>query len=267
MFIFREKNKLLFILLLLGFHDQLLANSSARCDHLTATGNSEYPPFLWRKNLETNHLLGTNSLIMKEISQRLGKPIRLKHTGPWSRAQREVNSGRIDLMAGGFYTKQRSQHMDYIKPAFLETQSVVWTNTQKPFNYQNEHSLKGKLGATVINNSFGQTFDQFALKHLNIATVASIEQAFKMLLNQRVDYVLYEESPGEAYIQQIWNYFPFQVQQPAISSEGLYLAFSRNSPCNNPALRNRLTDIMKSLTQEGFFEQIKLKGSAQWLLK
>ena len=264
---FREKNKLLLLFVIAGFHSLLGAAPAQQCDQLSATGNSEYPPFLWRKNVETSDLQGTNSLILKEISQRLGKKIELKHTGPWSRAQREVKSGRIDLMAGVFYTHQRRKYMDYIAPAFLETQSVVWTNNSAPFLYQNKHSLKGKRGATVINNSFGQVFDSFASNQLNITTVASIEQAFKMLLGQRVDYVLYEELPGEAYIQQIWQYFPFQMQKPAISSEGLYLAFSRNSPCNTKKLRNRLASIMKNLTEEGFFERIKLQGKAQWLLK
>jgi len=261
------KNKRVLALTLIGLHSQLEAAQIDRCDELTATGNSEYPPFLWRKNIETNQLLGTNSLIINEISQRLGKSIELKHTGPWSRAQREVKSGRIDLMAGVFYTTQRSQFMDYIEPAFLETQSVVWTNNLDSFDYQNENSLKGKLGATVINNSFGQRFDRFAKNHLEITTVASIGQAFRMLLGHRVDYVLYEEEPGEAYIQEIWNFFPFQVQQPAVSREHLYLAFSRNSPCNTKDLRESLAGIMKELSGEGFFSAVKQKGSAQWLLK
>ncbi|WP_116371557.1 transporter substrate-binding domain-containing protein [Marinomonas sp. MED121] len=263
----KEIYKYLFFFTMIGFHGFVSADIGASCDRLTATGNSEYPPFLWRKNTDSDQLMGINQLIINEISQRLGKPIELKHTGPWSRAQREVFSGRIDLMAGVFYTKQRSLKMDYIQPAFLETQSVVWTNTLAPFNYDNRYSLEGKLGATVINNSFGQKFDQYAASNLQIATVASIEQAFKMLLNQRVDYVLYEEAPGNAYIQQIWQYFPFEVQDPAISSEGLYLAFSQSSPCNTQALRDSLAVIMQDLTHEGFFEKMKEKGSAQWLLK
>lgn len=264
---FREKYTLLFLFFMASFYPQLGAAQTHRCDTLTATGNSEYPPFLWRKNLETNQLLGTNSMILNEIGKRLGKAISLQHTGPWARAQREVKSGRIDLMAGVFYTQARSRYMDYISPAFLETQSVVWTNKLAPFDYQDKHSLKGKLGATVINNSFGQSFDAFALKHLNVTTVASIEQAFKMLLGKRVDYVLYEELPGEAYIQQIWQDVPFQVQRPAVSGEGLYLAMSQNSPCNTSAFRAELAEIMQVLTKEGFFEKIKHQGSAQWLLK
>ncbi|OUR70533.1 ABC transporter substrate-binding protein [Marinomonas sp. 42_23_T18] len=261
------KNKRVLLLTALGLHSQLQAGQDERCDELTATGNSEYPPFLWRKNIESNQLLGTNRLIINEISQRLGKSIELKHTGPWSRAQREVKSGRIDLMAGVFYTRERSQYLDYIEPAFLQTQSVVWTNNVPSFDYQNEDSLKGKLGVTVINNSFGQRFDQFAKKNLELTYVASVEQAFRMLLGHRVDYVVYEEAPGEAYIQEIWNFFPFQVQQPAVSREHLYLAFSRNSPCNTKGLREDLAGIMKGLSDEGFFNEINQKGRAQWLLK
>lgn len=264
---FRVASPLCSLLIALGFYSNAHASQESRCDHLTATGNSEYPPFLWRKSIESNQLLGINNLIINEISQRLGKPIKLQHTGPWARAQREVKSGRIDLMAGVFFTHKRKQYMDYIEPAFLETNSVVWTNNLASFHYEDQHSLKGKLGATVINNSFGQAFDTFASNHLDITTVASIEQAFRMLLGNRVDYVLYEEAPGEAYIQQMWQFFPFRVQQPVISSEQLFLAFSRNSPCNTPSVRARLADIMQSLHHEGFFAHVKQQGRALWLLK
>lgn len=99
---------------------------SSLCKSLTATGNSEYPPFLWRDTPTSSELHGVNRLIIDELSRRINIPIELIHVGPWSRAQGEVKSGRVDLMAGAFYTNERADYMDYFTPVMLHTTSVVW---------------------------------------------------------------------------------------------------------------------------------------------
>ena len=63
------------------------------------------------------------------------------YSGPWSRAQREVKEGGIDLIAGAFFTTARAQYMDYIDPAFLTTRSVVWTSRSKPIDYKQKEDL------------------------------------------------------------------------------------------------------------------------------
>ena len=116
-------------------------SGTTNCKTLSATGNSEYPPFLWRENEKNNILLGANRIIMDEIGRRLGIPIELRHTGPWSRAQAEVKDGRVDLMAGAFYTMPRAQYMDYVYPAFLNTTSVVWKKKGAKFSFQTRNDL------------------------------------------------------------------------------------------------------------------------------
>ena len=161
------------------------------CKVLTATGNAEYPPYLWRKGGGGKELLGANRAIMDEIGRRLGLVIELQDVGSWARAQEMLKSGRIDLMAGAFYTVPRIQYMDYVYPAFLNTQSVVWRNTQSSMAYESREDLLGLKGLTVINNSFGQEFDEYAKKNLEIGHVASLKQAFLMVTRGRADYVLY----------------------------------------------------------------------------
>mgnify|MGYP005989527967 CR=1 FL=1 len=169
------------------------------CTSLTASGNSEYPPFLWRETPTSIELSGVNRLIIDEVSRRIGIPIKLIHVGPWSRAQTEVKNGRIDLMAGAFYTNERANYMDYFTPVMLHTTSVVWQQKDKQFPFSKKEDLEDKWGVTVINNSFGQEFDQYAKRSLNILAVASLSQALRMLAADRVDYVLYEKNPAHAY--------------------------------------------------------------------
>jgi len=230
------------------------------CNTLRATGNSEYPPYLWRPDNNSKKLIGAIDFVMKEIGVRLNRTIKLQHIGSWSRAQEEVKSGRVDLLAGAFFTTPRSQWMDYVYPAFLSTNSVVWQNKDKEIKYTEKQNLVGKLGVTVINNSFGQTFDEFAKQELKIEFVVSLEQAFKMLALKRVDYALYEKHPGLSYAGQMGVSDKIQPISPPISSEGLYLTISHNSKCNTGKLRGQLTKVIREMIDDGYMEKALSAG-------
>jgi polar amino acid transport system substrate-binding protein len=245
----------------LGAPDSSLISS---CDSLTASGNSEYPPFLWRENDTSTELHGINRLIIDELSRRIEIPIRLIHVGPWSRAQTEVKNGRVDLMAGAFYTNERADYMDYFTPVMLHTTSVVWQRKDKRFPFSKKEDLEGKWGVTVINNSFGQEFDQYAQRNLNILAVASLSQALRMLDADRVDYVLYEKNPAHAYATMLGLSDTIVPVLPYISSEGLYLTMSKKSSCNDSGVKQRIAIALQEMKQDGFTEQALVTGVQEW---
>ncbi|WP_421849563.1 substrate-binding periplasmic protein [Marinomonas sp.] len=237
---------------------------SLSCESLTASGNSEYPPFLWRETSTSTELRGVNRLIIDELSRRINIPIELIHVGPWSRAQGEVKNGRVDLMAGAFFTNERADYMDYFTPVMLHTNSVVWQRKDKQFPFSKKEDLVGKWGVTVINNSFGQEFDQYAQHNLNILTVASLLQALRMLAADRVDYVLYEKNPAYAYATMLRLSDAIVPVLPYISSEGLYLTMSKKSPCNINSVKYKIAVALQEMKQEGFTEQAVLDGVQEW---
>lgn len=236
------------------------------CDRLTATGNPEYPPYLWQEPGSRRGLLGANKVIMEALSERLGVPIEVIYTGPWSRALEEVRVGRIDLIAGAFFTLPRLDYMDYIEPAFLTTRSVVWKRTLVALDYREWADLAPYEGATVINNSFGQHFDEYASANLSIDNVSTLPQAFRMLAQGRVDYVLYEEYPGLAYAAELGLGSVIEQLEPPVSSEGLFLTISRRSPCNTAAFRAELTRIMTGLVEDGTAQRALGDGLDAWSL-
>ncbi|MEX0624290.1 MAG: transporter substrate-binding domain-containing protein [Saccharospirillum sp.] len=237
---------------------------SESCTRLTATGNPEYPPYLWQEPGSRRGLIGANKTIMEALSERLGIPIEVIYTGPWSRAQEEVRVGRVDLIAGAFFTLPRLAYMDYIEPAFLTTRSVVWKRSLVAFDYSEWVDLQPYEGATVINNSFGQNFDEYASTNLSIDNVTSLPQAFRMLAQGRVDYVLYEEYPGLAYAAELDLDYVIEQIEPPISAEGLFLTISRRSPCNTEALRAELTRIMANLVADGTAQRALSDGLETW---
>lgn len=237
---------------------------ASTCTSLTASGNSEYPPFLWRETPTSIDLNGVNRFIMDELSRRINIPIKLIHVGPWSRAQGEVKSGRVDLMAGAFYTNERADYMDYFTPVMLHTNSVVWQRKDKMFPFNKKEDLVDKWGVTVINNSFGQEFDQYSQRNLNVLTVASLSQALRMLAADRVDYVLYEKNPAHAYATMLGLSDSIVPVMPYISSEGLYLTMSKQSPCNLDSIKHQIAIALQEMERDGFTEQAVLDGVLEW---
>ena len=230
----------LFCLLLIpGF-----ASAAGKCERLVATGNPEYPPYLWRDPKNPQQLIGANADLLQHLAKELGVVVDIIYTGPWSRAQDEVRTGRVDLIAGAFLTLPRLKTMDYVHPAFYITPSVVWVHRGAEFPYAGWDDLRSRTGDTLVNNSFGQQFDAYAKSQLTLEGVSSLTQAFQKLLLGRTDYVLYERYPGQALADSLGLQDDLLVLDPPISSEGLHLAVSHNSACNDAWLRGRLAKAM-----------------------
>lgn len=236
---------------------------ASECASLSATGNPEYPPFLWQSQAG-HHLNGAVSHLLQRLSEKIQTPITTQYVGPWSRSQQEVRSGRVDLMAGAFYTSERADYMEYFSPAMMFTRSVVWQAVDHSFSYHQPSDLVGRWGVTVINNSFGEQFDDYARDHLNLLKVASLEQAFNMLTAGRADYVLYERGPGMAYAEHLGILDKVSAVEPSISSEGLFLAISKLSPCNTPEFKNRISIALSELVAQSVPQEAMLDGMADW---
>ncbi|UUY07799.1 transporter substrate-binding domain-containing protein [Pseudomonas sp. J452] len=251
-------------LLLLSLLAPMLAGAAGKCERLVATGNPEYPPYLWRDPQNPQKLIGANADLLQQIGEQIGVEIEVMHTGPWSRAQDEVRTGRVDLLAGAFLTLPRLESMDYVHPAFYVTPSMVWVRKGHEFPYSGWEDLRGRVGGTLVNNSFGQQFDAFAKANLTLESVPSLTQAFQKLLLGRTEYVLYERYPGVALANTLGLMEDLQALEPPISSEGLFLTLSHNSACNDPWLRGQLAKKMTELTATGLPETLLQRNLERW---
>lgn len=225
------------------------------CQKLVATGNPEYSPYLWRDPEDENKLIGANADLMQLLSKEIGIPIEVRYMGPWSRVQELARAGRIDLIAGAFFTNARLDYMDYFYPAFRGTRTVIWTHPMSTFRYRTWSDLRDRKGLTVVNNSFGEEFDAYAKKSLSIANVATLEQALQMLVLSRTDYVIYEEDPGLAFAAKL-NITGLKTAPVAVSTENLFLTLSHKSPCNTGELRGRIAKAILSLTKENVMKAL-----------
>lgn len=233
------------------------------CSKLVASGNPQYPPYLWRDPASPEQLIGANQELLQWLSQEIGLPIEVRYVGPWSRVQEEARAGRIDMIAGAFFTLPRTEYMDYVYPPFRETRSVVLVREARGFRYTRWADLQGHEGLTVVNNSFGEEFDRFMRERLKLSRVASLDQALRMLEMGRGDYLLYEDSPAQAYIASL-GIKGLKELNPPVAQERLYLTLSHHSACNTPQLRGALTRAMYKLQREQRMLDFVAKGVQAW---
>ena len=235
--------------------NSVIAQTAQTCQKLVATGNPEYSPYLWRDPEDDGKLIGANADLMQLLSKEIGIPIEVKYLGPWSRVQELARTGRVDLIAGAFFTTARLDYMDYFQPAFRGTRTVIWTHPKNTFKYNAWRDLIDRNGLTVVNNSFGEEFDAYAKKSLNIAKVASLEQALQMLVLARADYVIYEEDPGLALAAKL-NITQLKTALTAVSTESLFLTMAHQSSCNTGEMRGRIAKAILKLTKDNVMKAL-----------
>jgi polar amino acid transport system substrate-binding protein len=233
------------------------------CKSLLVTGNPEYPPYLWRDPDDENRLVGANADWIQLLGKEIGIAVEVKYIGPWGRVQEEAKLGRVDLLAGAFFTLPRLEYMDYFYPAFRETRTVIWTRSNYNLPYKKWSDLVGRQGVTVINNSFGEEFDRYAKESLKISMVPGLEQALKMLSLSRADYLIYEEDPGLAYVAKL-NISGLKTVTPPITNENLYLTFSHKSPCNTPEMRGRIAKAVYKLDKQNVMNKLIASNIQLW---
>lgn len=235
------------------------ADAGAACREIQASGNPQYPPYLWRDPADEARLVGAAAEMAQWLAREIGIPIHVRHIGPWGRVQAETRAGNLDMITGAFFTLPRTEYMDYFYPPFRETRSVVWIGASARINYRRWSDLAEWRGVTVINNSFGEEFDRYARDKLKIDQVASLEQAIQMLQRGRADYLIYEDSPAEAYLARMGATAGVRQLSPAVAAENLYVTLSHKSPCNTPEIRGRLQRALYKLARDkamdGFVER------------
>lgn len=234
------------------------------CERIVVTGNPQYPPILWVDPHDEKHLVGAAVELLELALEDTGVTAQVLNVGPWARAQEEVRSGRVDMLAGAFLTRERLGYMDYVYPPYAEVPSVLFVKRDQLFPYSGWDDLRNKTGSTLLNNSYGMAFDTFARDHLKLEKVPSIEQSFQTLLRGRVDYVIYERYQGLAVAQRLGIEDELDILEGSLINEQLYFTISHNSACNSPQLRAVLAQNMQDLTRRGEPRRLLEKYRDQW---
>ncbi|MND97799.1 Bacterial extracellular solute-binding protein, family 3 [compost metagenome] len=241
-----------------------LSLAAGKCERLVATGNPEMPPYLWRDPQDPKHLVGANVDLLTQVASELGLKIEVLYGGKSSEALAQVHSGRMDLLVGTALETSELQSLDYIHPALLRNDYLVWTRHDSALVYNGLADLQGHAGAVSQKSRLTAEFAAQAKVNLNLLPVENLTQAFQKLLLGQVDYVLAGRYAGAAMAQVLGMSNELVVRGLPLDRPGLYLALSHNSACNDPWLRGQLAKKMTELPASGLTEAVLQRNVERW---
>ncbi|TFF13016.1 transporter substrate-binding domain-containing protein [Pseudomonas sp. BCA14] len=224
-----------------------LALAAGKCERLVITGSPDAPPLLWRDPQDPTHLIGATADVLQQVGKDLGLKIDLLYGGKRSLALDEVRSGRMDILADAPLNLGELETLDYIHPALMQIDYLVWTRKDSPLIYATAADLHGHKGAVSERARLSAGFETFAGQQLSLQRLPGLTQAFQKLLLGEVDYVLAGRYSGMAMAQSLGMSNDLIARETPVDQPGLYLAVSHNSACNDPWLRGQLAKKMTEL--------------------
>lgn len=241
-----------------------LALAVGKCERLVATGSPDAPPYAWRDPQDPRHLIGANVDLLQQVAAELGVKVEVLYGGKRSDAQAEVRSGRMDLLVDAPLAVDELTTMDYIHPAVVQNEYVVWTRHDSALVYDNLADLHKHQGAISEKARLTPEFAAFTKTELKLAVVPNLTQAMQKLLLGQVDYVLAGRYAGMAMAQSLGMANDLVARGQALDHPGLFLALSHNSACNDAWLRGQLAKKLTELPASGVVQAVVQRNVERW---
>jgi polar amino acid transport system substrate-binding protein len=235
-----------------GCAAQAQTQSDPVCASLVVTGHPSYPPAAWAAQ---GRIVGAAPELVSGIAVKLGvKDVVSKDFGSWEGAQAAARSGQADVIFGIYKNDARALYLDYIEPPFMMDPVSVVVRKGAGFAFAEWSDLRGRKGVTNIGESYGDKFDAFIAKELNVARAAGIDKAFAALLAQQADYMIIGLFPGRDEARRLGLFDRIEFLSKELVSSAMYVAFSKRSKC--AALQTGFSAGIKSAVDGGAMRQL-----------
>ncbi|WP_232595398.1 substrate-binding periplasmic protein [Marinibactrum halimedae] len=198
------------------------------CKKVVVGAHPDYRPFHYTEN---NRLVGLSIDLAKRLEKDLNIPFEIHSPTPWKRVLAEANTGDIDMLIGLKDTRERRKFLNYSYVPVFANPSNVFVLTPLSSKVKTWLDLISLRGAISAGDKFGDEFDEFSTIFLNLAQAQNAESLMKMLLHNRVDYVVVGRATGYSALALINDDSSGVVESIIINNGLIYLALSKRSPC------------------------------------
>ncbi len=216
---------------------------------LTACGHADYPPWNWRKG---EQIVGVCAEITRRVFEAQGLAVDNRYVGPWKRCQAQVKRGAVDVNICAFRNDTRERYSVFMDTPMGVNDTAVFVKAGHEFPFQRWQDLSGKRAAMVLGVSMGQAFDEFMQHNTTLVRVSDQQQAYRMLLGGRVDFVATGRQLGQIQLRQAGMEKDIVSLDTPILSGKLYISMSKQSP-----YLDHLEVAEKLLNQPGYQEMVR----------
>lgn len=230
---------------------------------IRVTGHPDYPPVIWAKKGEKK-LNGVAVELIEKIFSEADIKVEFINVETWGRAQEEVKAGRIDMLLPPYKTDDRLTLYNYSADAFMQDETVVFVEKGKEFKFEIFEDLLKYPGVAIINDSFGNKFDEFDKTNRNITRLPTTEQCFRFVEKDRARYVIAGINSGVSTLARMGWEGKFVILPKRIIVTGLYAPISLKSPWNTPEVNAYLKKKFAEYNQSKLIKELEKKYLLQF---
>ena len=207
-------------------------------------GDHENPPFEF---LDNGRPTGFNVELMREVAETLGMDVEFR-LGPWGKVRKELEEGKIDALAGMYFSEERSRLVDFSVPHTMVS-PALFVRKDSPIR-----SVEETRGKEIIVQKGDLINDYLREKEITsrIVTVTDPEDELRLLSSGRHDCALMPSRfQGEYLIHKLGlpNIRVISTNLPQLRY--CFAVHKGNSP-----LRYRLDEGMDILKVNGTYKRI-----------
>lgn len=234
-------------------------NTQASNENIVSiTGHPDYPPVIWHSKKD-DKLKGVAVEATETFLKELDYKVKNRPIATWARSLKEVSEGNVDIILPPYLTKPREKQYLYPQTPFMMDETVLFIRKDSNLKFTKLSDLRAYKGAAIINDSFGDEFDQYNRKVLKIKRLTKTEQCFRFLLKGRTDYVVAGKSAGIAVMAQMGVDDKIQIHSRPVIQTGMYLGASLKSKKNINKIIEHFEKRTLQWKKEGKFKELEEK--------
>ncbi len=230
------------------------ANANANeCKTLTVSGSNQWHPIAY-SNEDNTLALGIAYDVTQELAKALNLPISFDVKMPWARAMKMLDEGEIDMMAGVYLTKQRTDKYLFTLPVTNDTLNV-FVKRGNEFNYQKFKDLAGKRIDLIRGTSLGNEFDSYMQGHLVISEMNTFSQQMARLNVGRSDIVVLDPFTAASVLKELKLSKDIVMLKKPVVVNPVHLIFSKKSPCVKHL--DAMNKLIEKMQENGRLSEIR----------
>lgn len=230
---------------------------------IRVTGHPDYPPVIWANKGEKK-LNGIAVELIERIFKDGDVKVEFINVETWGRAQEEVKAGRIDMLLPPYKTDDRLSIYNYSADSFMMDETVVFVEKGKEFKFEVFEDLLRYPGVAIINDSFGDKFDDFDKTNRNITRLPTTEQCFRFVEKDRARYIVAGINSGLSTLVKLGWENKFVILPKRIIVTGLYAPISIKSAWNTPEVNAYLKKKFQEYNQPKLIKELERKYLLQF---
>lgn len=202
---------------------------------------AEWPPYEFID--ETGKPSGINVTTINESTKQLGIKIKFVQY-PWSRALLYAKRGKVDGIMSLYKNTERENFFHFVPECISRDDNVLITFHKTQYTFSgNLQDLSGETVIVAKNNSYGEAFDK--ADYFEKYDVGSNMQILDMVAINRYPLGISSRLPLIHLARKKGIANKLKILEPPVSSDCLYMAFTKAKGDKFLALSNQIASAVK----------------------